>query len=74
MNKDLQLKNEIKANIIRSGYTMQELVDRMADDYGWSRSVSNFSGKLSRGTLRYCEVVELAEALGFDLVWLKKER
>ena len=41
------LRNEIKSYIVRSGYTMQEVVDRLSEDYGWSDSVSNLSNKLS---------------------------
>lgn len=66
-------RNEIKAQIIRAGFTMQELLDRLHDDYGWSDSVSNFSNKLARNSLRYREAIELAEALGFDLVWQKRK-
>ncbi len=33
------LRNEIKSYIVRSGYTMQEVVDRLSEDYGWSDSV-----------------------------------
>ena len=35
------IRNEIKAQIIRAGYTMQEVVDQLHDEYGWSDSVSN---------------------------------
>ena len=42
------IRNEIKAQIIRAGYTMQEVVDQLHDEYGWSDSVSNLSGKLQR--------------------------
>ena len=69
MNK---IKNEIKAIIVRGGYTMQEVCDRLHDDYGWSDSVSNFSNKLARNSLRYREVIELADVLGYDLVWQKR--
>lgn len=65
-------RNEIKAQIIRAGFTMQELLDRLHDDYGWSDSVSNFSNKLARNSLRYREAIELADVLGFDLVWQKR--
>ncbi|MCD8369704.1 MAG: LLM class flavin-dependent oxidoreductase [Clostridiales bacterium] len=74
MDGNRQFRNEIKANIIRSGYTMQEIIDKLADEYGWSDSVSNFSGKLSRGSLRYREAVELADALGYEIIWKKKGR
>ena len=62
------LRNEIKSYIVRSGYTMQEVVDRLSEDYGWSDSVSNLSNKLQRESLRYVEAVQLAAALGYDLV------
>ena len=51
---------------------MQEVCDRLYDDYGWSDSVSNFSNKLRRESLRYREVVELADVLGYDIVWQKR--
>lgn len=70
MNTDI--RNEIKAQIVRSGFTMQELVDRLHDDFGWSDSVSNLSAKLQRKSIRYREVVELADVLGYELVWQKR--
>ena len=66
------LRNEIKSYIVRSGYTMQEVVDLLSEDYGWSDSVSNLSNKLQREALRYVEAVQLADALGYDLVWQKR--
>lgn len=66
------IRNEIKAQIIRAGYTMQEVVDLLHNEYGWSDSVSNLSGKLQRESLRYREAVELADVLGYDIVWQKR--
>ena len=63
---------EIKAQIVRAGMTMQQVVDLLSDEYGWSDSVSNFSNKLTRGSLRYGEAVQLAEVLGYELVWQKR--
>ena len=65
-------RNEIKSYIVRASMTMSELVEILADDYGWSASVPNLSGKLQRGSLRYGEAVELAEALGYEIVWQKR--
>ena len=64
--------NEIKARIIRAGFTMQEVVDLLHDEYGWSDSVSNLSAKLQRESIRYKEVVELADTLGYELIWQKR--
>ena len=51
---------------------MQKLVDRLAEEYDWSDSVSNLSAKLQRESIRYKEVVELADVLGYDLIWQKR--
>ena len=66
------LRNEIKSYIVRNGCTMQEVVDLLADEYGWSDSVSNLSNKLQRESLRYIEAVQLADVLGFEIVWRKR--
>ena len=66
------LRNEIKSYIVRTDCTMQEVVDLLADEHGWSDSVSNLSNKLQRESLRYTEAVQLADALGYDIVWQKR--
>ena len=66
------IRNEIKAQIVRAGFTMQEVVDLLVDEYGWSDSVSILSAKLQRESLRYKEAVQLADVLGYDLVWQKR--
>ena len=64
----MNVRNEIKAQIVRAGFTMQEVVDLLHDEYGWSDSVSN----LQRESIRYKEVVELADVLDCDIVWVKR--
>ena len=68
----MSIRNEIKAQIVRAGFTMQEVVDRLAEEYDWSDSVSNLSAKLQRESIRYKEVLELAAVLGYDIVWQKR--
>ena len=68
----MNIRNEIKAQIVRAGFTMQEVVDRLAEEHDWSDSVSNLSAKLQRESIRYKEVVELADVLDCDIVWVKR--
>ena len=68
----MNTRNEIKAYIIREGMTMSEVVEKLAEEHGWSASVPNLSGKLRRGSLRYREAVELADVLGYEIVWKKR--
>ena len=52
---------------------MQEVVDLLHDEHGWSDSISNLSNKLQRESLRYVEAVQLADALGYEIVWQRKK-
>ena len=70
----MNIRNEIKSQIIRAGFTMQEALDRLAEEYDWSDSVSNLSNKLQRESLRYTEAVQLADALGHDIVWQRRTK
>lgn len=69
----MNTRNVIKSILTREGVTMTEIVEKMANQYGWSASVPNFSGKLRRGSLRYQEAVELADALGYDIIWKRRK-
>ena len=65
-------KNAIKAQIMMANFTMAEVVDALSMEYGWSDSLSNFSAKLSRGSLRYVEALQLADVMGYDIQWVKR--
>ena len=61
----MNIRNEIKAQIIRAGMTMQEVVDLLADEYGWSDSVSNLSDVYKRQPWAVRPI--LGSALRYDL-------
>ena len=67
-------KNEIKAHIVSAGFTMREVLDRLHEKFGWSDSASNLSNKLQRNSIRYCEAVELADVIGYELIWIPRKR
>ena len=67
-------RNEIKARIVGAGLTMQETLDRLHKRYGWSDSASNFSNKLQRDSLRYREAIQLADVIGYELIWVPRKR
>lgn len=72
LKKSKTYRNEIKSDIVRAGRTTTEVVDSLSDEYGWSRSVPNLSGRLKCGSLRSGEAAELADALDCDLAWQKR--
>ncbi|MDO4460283.1 MAG: DUF6471 domain-containing protein [Clostridia bacterium] len=69
----MNVKNEIKALIVRTGLTEKEVAERLAEKYGRSSSASNLSNKLARETLRFIEAVEIADVLGYDLEFVKRK-
>ena len=68
----MNIRNEIKSQIIRAGFTMQEAFERLAEEYERSNSVSHITAKMQREGISYKEVVELADVLGCDIVWVKR--
>ena len=68
----MSVRNEVKSYLMREGVTMQEVLKKLSKQYDWSNSISNLSCKLRRETLRYKEMVELADVLGYEIVWRKR--
>ena len=66
------LRGEIKSYIVREGRTMEEVATMLKEMYNRSGSVSNLSGKLNRGTLRYQEAKEIADVLDYDIIWVTR--
>ena len=63
--------DEIKSYIIRSGQTLTAVVDRInncrpPED---RTTVQNISNKLTRGTIKYSEALEIASVLGLKIKW-----
>lgn len=67
----MALKEDLKAAIIKSGFTMTQVVDLLNVKYGRDTSVQNFSAKLKRESLKYTEVEEVLDIIGYSIVWEK---
>lgn len=70
----MNIRNEIKSYIAASGWTLADITREMnkkrpASDHTTPQNLSN---KLTRGTIKYCEVKEIADIIGFELVWRQK--
>lgn len=64
------IKNEVKSYIVKEGFTMKKvagLLDEKSDV-----ALQNLSNKLTRGTIKYSEIKEIAEILGYEIKWEKK--
>lgn len=67
----MALKEDLKAAIIRSGFTMTQVVELLNAKYDRDISIQNFSSKLRRESLKYTEVQEVLDIIGYSIVWEK---
>ncbi|MDD4599604.1 hypothetical protein SDC9_04121 [bioreactor metagenome] len=63
----------IKAKIIESGKTMTEVAELLTVKYGKPVSVQSLSNKFRRDSLRLSEAEDIADVLGCEIVWKKKD-
>lgn len=70
-NDTISIRNEIKAEIAKSGWTLTDIVKEMNKRHPDSETTSqNISNKLTRGTLKYSEAKEIANIIGRKIEWL----
>lgn len=65
----MTIKDEIKGRIVQAGWSMSDVVKSLNKKQGRVDTVQNLSNKLSRETLRYKDAQEIAEAIGYSIVW-----
>lgn len=63
------IRNEIKAHIAQSGWTLTEIVRAWNERNEEKTTTQNISNKLSRGTIKYSEVKEIADIIGYSVEW-----
>jgi len=70
MNK---IKNDIKVKILQKGLTMTKLVELLNGKHNKNTTVQNISNKLTRETIQYKEILEIADVLGYEIRWVDKD-
>lgn len=65
------IRNEIKSYIAASGWSLVDIVAKMNESRPEDEKTTpqNISNKLTRGTIKYNEVKEIADIIGFKIVW-----
>lgn len=67
-------KEKIKNFLAFNGITLKELVYRLNEAYPDSHtSAANIANKMSRGTIKFSEVEQMAEVLGYELEFVRKK-
>jgi hypothetical protein len=72
MDIKTKVKNELKGFFLSQGYTLDKIAQLVTEKCGRTESLQNLSQKLSRGSLKYTELLEILEAIGFKVDFTKK--
>ncbi len=65
-------KNLIKGYIAQNNCSIKDLHQRLKEKFGRDDSVQNFTTKLNRQTLKYDEILQIADVLGYEIKWVEK--
>lgn len=66
-------KEEIKVMLARKNLSMRKLIEIINEHYNRKDTVQNLSNKLNRDSIKYKEVEEIADLLGYKIEFKSKE-
>lgn len=69
----IDIKQQVKEYLLKENTTLTDLVsilngNRLKEA---TTTVASLNNKLTRGTIKYSEIIEIAQALGYDVIWQK---
>lgn len=67
-----EMQKFFKSKLALSGMTFKDLIEEY-NKSNINTTVSNINNKLSRNTIKYSEVVKLANIMGYDIKWVKRD-
>lgn len=65
----MTIKDDIKSYIVKKGYNVSRLNKELNEKNNMEQSVQNLHKKINNETIRYSEVLEIAEVLGYRIKW-----
>lgn len=63
------MRNQIKGYIRMRGYTYETLANKMTELFNEKHTSQEINNKLSRGTIKYIDVIKIAVALDYKINW-----
>lgn len=67
------LKEDIKSYIAISGLTLKQIQEELNKRNNTNHTVQNLSKKINNETLRYNEIKQIADIIGYEIEWVKKQ-
>lgn len=67
-------KNDFKSILVKENISMNELNDLINECNNKENTVENLRQKVNKETMKYSEILTIANLLGYNIVWQKKEK
>lgn len=67
------LKEDVKSYIVKSGWTISKVQDELNKRNDTSFGMQNLSKKINNETLRYSEILQIADIIGYTIEWHQKK-
>lgn len=68
----MSLYLDLKSAIVKSGFTIKSVNDQLNLRNGTNYSFQNLSKKLRNQSLKYTEVVDILDIIGYEIQWVPK--
>lgn len=68
----MRLKDEIKGYIASSGWTITQITEELNKRNGTNYTMQNLSSKIRKESLKYNEILEIADIIGYEIIWNRK--
>ena len=69
--KQIQIKNMLRGLMVSNGYTLERLAKELTEHTGINHTTQSISNKLSRGSIRFLDVIEICEVLKLKIEFKK---
>ena len=67
------VKEDIKSYIVKSGWTISKVQDELNKKNGTDFGMQNLSKKINNETIRYNEILQIADIIGYTIDWNQKK-
>lgn len=68
----MSLKQDLRATIKQSGQSVRSVNELLNQKHNTDYSEQNLHKKINNETIRYTEVEELLDLIGYDIIWQKR--
>lgn len=66
-----QIRNEVKGYIHLKGLTYEKVAKLLTEKYGKKVTAQSLNNKITRGSIRYLDILQLCSVLGYKISWEK---